>query len=148
MEISRLPEPQVQFAVDSLSLERGQTMAQGKRGVSVKKKSPARLPTSGRIREASRRDLPDSSLVLTPPQAVVEWLQGVYAAIDQYPMPEDERGCALLDCFELTDKIREKFREKARELLLEKPAAIRHWRAETIERRHLSKDTQAVFEAL
>jgi hypothetical protein len=69
----------------------------------------------------------DSSLVSATPQQIVARLAHVLAQIDRLPLPIGQAGCHLLDALELAAQIREKVREKARELLTEDPRGIANW---------------------
>jgi hypothetical protein len=80
-----------------------------------------------------------------PAQAIVERLQHVLADIDNLPLPTGKLGCQFLDALELLDKIREKVRQKARELLLKEPGIIPHWHVSETVQRTLSKNTLQVF---
>ena len=85
----------------------------------------------------------------TPEALIVERLQRLLAELDRLPLPVGELGCQFLDCLELTDKIREKVRGKARELLLREPGGIiPHWHVSETAQRVLSKETLEVFDAL
>ena len=80
---------------------------------------------------------------------LVQRLQYALAELDRLPLPIGELGCQFLDCLELVDKIRDKVRGKARELLLKEPGIIPHWHvAETAQRRLSPADTARVFDAL
>jgi hypothetical protein len=78
-------------------------------------------------------------------QAAIEGLQHVLAELDRLPLPVGKLGCQFLDALELCDKIREKVRQKARELLLKEPGIIPHWHASETSQRVLSKNTLKVF---
>jgi hypothetical protein len=113
----------------------------------IEKKKPG-VASTGRKLPFPRSDSTDSSLVPIPAQVAIERLKRVLAQIDQLPLSLGPEGCALLDALELAHKIRERIREKARDLLTKNPRAIPHWYTETINRRQLDKDTAKVFEAL
>jgi hypothetical protein len=85
---------------------------------------------------------------ITPQREIVQHLQRVLAEVDRLPVLTGELGCQALDCFELVDKIRTRYREKARKLLLEHPGAITNWHCSEHPQRVLSKDTARVFAAL
>lgn len=75
-------------------------------------------------------------------------MQYVLADIDSLPLPTGKLGSQFLDALELTDKIREKVRARAKELLLKAPTAIPNWHVNEIPMRTLSKDTTRIFDAL
>jgi hypothetical protein len=85
---------------------------------------------------------------ITPEREIVQRLQYVLAEIDRLPLLTGSLGCQALDCFELVDKIRARYRERARKLLLEQPGAIPNWHCSETPQRVLSKDTARVFDAL
>jgi hypothetical protein len=86
---------------------------------------------------------------LSPEREIVQRLQYVLAEIDRLPLPTGRLGTQFLDCLELTDKIHEKARAKARALLMREPNALPGWRVhETGPVRELDRDIAAVFEAL
>jgi hypothetical protein len=89
-----------------------------------------------------------TTAVVPPEQVIVERLQHVLADIDRLPLPTGKLGCQFLDALELTDKIREKVRARAKELLLKAPTAIPNWHVNEIPMRTLSKDTAKVFDVL
>ena len=76
-------------------------------------------------------------------------MQILLSELDKLSVPIGDDGARLLDALELTDKIREKVRERAKEILLQEPGAIPGWRAqESRPARELIQDPQAIFEAL
>jgi hypothetical protein len=83
-------------------------------------------------------------------RATVERLQAVLAEIDAMPMPIGEPACLLLDALEITDQLRTRIRERAREMLAKEPDSIPGWRVtECAPVRELSRgDTLAVFKLL
>ena len=108
-------------------------------------------PTKRVGRALSKNDAAPASSKLTkvnPERETVQRLQYVLAEIDRLPLPAGSVGTAFLDALELCDKIREKVRQKARELLLESPGIIPGWSVSEASQRVLSKNTQAVFDAL
>jgi hypothetical protein len=105
----------------------------------VKALRVGRAPLKNNAATASKLVKPTSE------QAVVERLQRVLAEIDRLPMPVGELGCQFLDAFELCDKIRDKVRQKGRELLLREPGIIPHWHVSEVPQRVLSKNTLQVF---
>jgi hypothetical protein len=78
----------------------------------------------------------------------VEHLQHFLAGIHKSPVLTGKTGCQCLDAFELLDKIRAEYRNKARELLLKEPDAIPGWHVSQTAQRRLSCDTARVFDAL
>jgi hypothetical protein len=103
-----------------------------------------RLP----VREKPDKQQPESSLLASPEQAVKR-LQSVLADIDKLPLLVGEAGCLLLDGLELTDKIRERVRSKAKEVLAKEPGLIDNWSVSNGSPvRELSRDSAAVFKAL
>ena len=112
------------------------------------KKREARLPV--KVKRAQSLQAAQQLKVAKPnsERQVVEHLQAVLADIDRLPLLTGALGCQALDCFELVAKIREKYRDKARALLLEQPGAITNWHASETPQRVLSKDAQEVFDAL
>lgn len=99
---------------------------------------------------APSRKILEVETTLKPPgpQAAVERLQNVLADIDRLPLPVGPVGTQFLDALELTDKIRDKVRQKARDLLLKEPGMIPHWHVSEIPQRVLSKDTARVFDTI
>jgi hypothetical protein len=81
----------------------------------------------------------------TPEREIVQRLQYALAEIDRLPLPIGKLGCQFLDALELCDKIREKVRAKARELLLQEPGIIPCWHVSEVPQRVLSKNTLKVF---
>jgi hypothetical protein len=111
------------------------------------KKRPAALPgTAGHTDEVIKR--PDLTAISQTPQQIVDRLKRVLELIDRLPLPVGQPGCHLLDALDLGDKIRDRIREKARDVLVDRPGAIPHWTAEMRSRRILSRDTVAVYDAL
>jgi hypothetical protein len=104
-------------------------------------------PRKGSIRVAVRIQW-RLRLAVRTAQTGVSALQSTLADIHNLPVLTGEIGCQCLDSFELIDRIRAEYREKARELLLREPAAIPGWRASETSQRALSKDTGEVFTAL
>jgi hypothetical protein len=85
----------------------------------------------------------------TPHKQVLERLKAVLAELGGWSMPIGEEGRAFLDALELTDQIREKARERAKEMLLKEPGIIPGWTAaQGGPVRELDKDTCKVFQAL
>jgi hypothetical protein len=108
-----------------------------------------KAPTKKGGRPLARKTAIAAKLVKsTPVQAIVERMQHVLAEIDHLPLPIGKLGCQFLDCLELCDKIREKVRSKARDLLLKEPGIIPHWHVSETAQRRLSPDTARVFDAL
>jgi hypothetical protein len=98
------------------------------------------------IADAAPRSLKKITTAVIPPaQLIVERLQHVLSDIDSLPLPTGKLGCRFLDALELCDKIREKVRQKARELLGKEPGIIPHWHASETSTRTLSKNTLQVF---
>jgi len=80
---------------------------------------------------------------------VLERLKAVLEEINGWSMPIGAVGTAFLDCLELTDQIREKARECARQMLLKEPGLIPGWTAaKSGPVRELDKDARKVFTAL
>ena len=112
----------------------------------VKRKGQAVPPTTKTTARSTRQQ---EITQVTGAQAAIERLQNVLADIDRLPLPIGPTGTAFLDCLELTDKIRDKVRSKARELLLKSPGMIPCWHVSEIPQRRLSPaDTGRVFDAL
>jgi hypothetical protein len=83
-------------------------------------------------------------------RATVERLQAILAEIDAMPMPIGQPACDLLDALELTDQLRTRIRDRAREMLVKEPDSIPGWTVtQCAPIRELSKsDTLAVFKLL
>jgi hypothetical protein len=77
-------------------------------------------------------------------------LQAALAEVNTMSMPIGQPACDLLDALELVDKIRERVRTKAREMLVKEPGIIPGWEAKLCApTRELSKtDTLAIFKLL
>jgi hypothetical protein len=111
----------------------------------IKRRGQATLPSKKDMARSTRQE---QLTKVIGAQAIVERLQNVLADIDRLPLPIGKIGCQFLDCLELTDKIRDKVRQKARDLLLKEPGMIPHWHVSEIPQRVLSRDTARVFDAL
>ena len=111
----------------------------------IKRRGQATLPTKKDMARSTREQ---QITKVTGAQVTIERLQNVLADIDRLPLPIGPTGTAFLDCLELTDKIRDKVRQKARELLLKEPGIIPHWHAAETSQRVLSRDTAKVFDAI
>ena len=109
------------------------------------KRKGATLPKQKDMARSTRQQ---EIIKVTGAQAAIERLQNVLADIDRLPLPIGPTGTAFLDCLELTDKIRDKVRSKARELLLKSPGMIPCWHVSEVPQRVLSKDTARVFDAI
>jgi hypothetical protein len=81
----------------------------------------------------------------TPERQIVEQLQHALAGIGRLPLLTGRLGCQFLDCLELTDKIRTRYRDRVKELLLKEPGAIPNWHVSEVPQRVLSKNTLKVF---
>jgi len=80
---------------------------------------------------------------------VLERLKVVLEEIDGWSMPVGEVGTAFLDCLELMDQIREKARQRAKQMLLKEPGVIPDWTAsQGSPVRELDNDAWKVFVAL
>ena len=111
----------------------------------VKRRGQATLPTK---KDVARRAQQQQITKTTGAQAVVERLQHLLADLDRLPLPIGPLGRQFLDALELCDKIRDKVRSKARELLLKSPGMIPCWHVSEVPQRVLSRDTMRVFDAL
>src|SRR6516164_9904122 len=80
---------------------------------------------------------------------VVSRLQKLLEELDGLPIPTGSAGTALLESLDLILEIREKVRQRAKEVLLEDSTAIPGWRVqESRPARELVHDPQAIFDAL
>ena len=112
------------------------------------KRREARLPVRVKRAQSLQATQQPEAAKPSSQRQLVEHLQTVLAKVDAMPVLTKELGCQALDCFELVDKIRTRYREKARNLLLEQPGAIANWHAAETPQRRLSPDTAKVFDAL
>jgi hypothetical protein len=81
---------------------------------------------------------------------VVQSLRHILVKLDQLALPTGKVGADFLDALEVTDKIRTKARDKAKELLLNgDPNALPGWYAiKVYPMREIAKDIFKVYEAL
>jgi hypothetical protein len=81
---------------------------------------------------------------------IVQSLRRILVKLDQLALPTGKVGADFLDALEVTDKIRTKVRDKAKELLLNgDPDALPGWYAiKGYPMREIAKDIFKVYEAL